>query len=205
MHYLPVKAIAAMSLNRVIGRDNKIPWHLPEDFKWFKQLTNGHFVIMGRKTFESLGRPLPNRTNIVVTRTPRRLAHDEAFRRVFGPALVGNWIPRIGRPYQLGFDRLTDRDVWLVRSLPKLIAAFEKQRPQREVFVIGGAQIYEKLLPLCTDLYLSVVQREVEGDAFFPEFEEDFEMIDVPLRQPEFEVRHYRRLPVAASAAKGSA
>ncbi|MEA2872644.1 MAG: dihydrofolate reductase [Hyphomicrobiales bacterium] len=62
------KAIAAMSLNRVIGAASKIPWHLPEDFKWFKRLTTGHFVLMGRKTFESLGRPLPNRTNIVVTR-----------------------------------------------------------------------------------------------------------------------------------------
>src|SRR5438132_11171950 len=63
-----LKAIAAMSLNRVIGSGGKIPWHLPEDFRWFKQLTTGHVVVMGRKTFESLGKPLPNRTNIVVTR-----------------------------------------------------------------------------------------------------------------------------------------
>ena len=61
-------AIAAMSLNRVIGRDNKIPWHLPEDFKWFKQLTTGHFVMMGRKTFESLPGLLPGRRHIVITR-----------------------------------------------------------------------------------------------------------------------------------------
>jgi len=191
-----------MSLNRVIGCDNRIPWHLPEDFKWFKQLTNGHFVLMGRKTFESLGRPLPNRTNIVITRTPRRLALDENFTRVFGPALVGNWVPRIGRPYQLSLDRLTERDVWLVGSVPKLLAAFAWQRPQREVFVIGGAQIYAQLLPLCTDLYLSVVQREVEGDAFFPEFEEAWELIDVPLRRAEFEVRHYRQLGGGAGEKK---
>ena len=63
-------AVAAMSLNRVIGRDNKIPWHLPEDFKWFKKLTTGHFVLMGRKTFESLGRLLPGRRHIVLTRDP---------------------------------------------------------------------------------------------------------------------------------------
>ena len=62
-----------MSLNRVIGAGNKIPWHLPEDFKWFKQMTAGHVVIMGRKTFESLGKPLPNRINIVLTRHPGRL------------------------------------------------------------------------------------------------------------------------------------
>ena len=183
-----MKAIAAMSLNRVIGRDNKIPWHLPEDFKWFKQLTTGHFILMGRKTFESLGRPLPNRTNIVLTRSPRKLARDPAF----APALVGNWTPRIGRSYQLSLEKMTVRDVWLVRSLPRLVAAFERVRPQRDLFVIGGAQVYAQTLPRCTDLYLSVVFREVAGDAHFPPFEEDFEQVAVPLRTADFEVRHYR-------------
>lgn len=189
-----MKAIAAMSLNRVIGRDNKIPWHLPEDFRWFKQLTTGHFVLMGRKTFESLGRPLPNRTNIVVTRAPTRLARDPQFRETFGPARVGHWTARIGLPYQLGFDRLTERDVWLVGSLPRLLAAFERKRPARELFLIGGAQLYAQLLPRCSDLYLSLVQREVEGDAFFPEFEHLFTLADIPLKTAEFEVLHYRRL-----------
>ena len=64
----PFKAIAAMSLNRVIGNENKIPWHLPEDFQFFKKMTTGHVIVMGRKTFESIGRPLPNRTTIVLTR-----------------------------------------------------------------------------------------------------------------------------------------
>jgi len=185
-----MKAIAAMSLNRVIGRENQIPWHLPEDFKWFKKLTTGHFVLMGRRTFESLGRPLPNRTNIVLTRAPRKLAKAP----MFAPAFVGNWTPRIGRPYQLGLDRLTERDVWLVRSLPRLVAAFEKAQPKRELFVIGGAQIYAQLLPRCTDLYLTVVFREVEGDAYFPAFEDEFTLHDVPLRTSDFEVRHFRRL-----------
>ena len=184
-----MKAIAAMSLNRVIGRDGAIPWHLPEDFKWFKQLTTGHFVLMGRKTFESLGKPLPNRTNIVLTRTPRRLAKHPSF----APAFVGNWNPRIGLPYQLGLARLSGRDVWLVRSLPKLCAAFARVKPGRELFIIGGAEIYAQTLARCTDLYLSVVFRVVEGDAFFPRFEEEFEQVDVPLRTEEFEVRHYRR------------
>ena len=80
------KAIAAMSLNRVIGAGNKIPWHLPEDFKWFKQMTTGNVVIMGRKTFESLGKPLPNRINIVLSRHPGKLQKD--FPEVFGRAWV---------------------------------------------------------------------------------------------------------------------
>jgi dihydrofolate reductase len=63
------KAIAAMSENRVIGRGNQIPWHLPEDFKWFKQTTTGHVLVMGRKTFASIGRPLPNRTTLVLSRS----------------------------------------------------------------------------------------------------------------------------------------
>src|ERR1043166_3296050 len=58
-----------MSLNRVIGRGNQIPWHLPEDFKWFKQMTTGNVIVMGRKTFESIGRPLPNRETIIVSRS----------------------------------------------------------------------------------------------------------------------------------------
>src|SRR3989442_491152 len=64
-----LKAIAAMSLNRVIGQGNKIPWHLPEDFKFFKQTTMGHILLMGRKTFESIGRPLPGRETIVLSRS----------------------------------------------------------------------------------------------------------------------------------------
>jgi dihydrofolate reductase len=190
-----MKAVAAMSLNRVIGADGAIPWHLPEDFKWFKALTTGHFVLMGRKTFESIGRPLPNRTNIVITRAPRRLARDPHF----APAFVGNWRPRLGRPFQLGLERMTARDVWFVRDLRRLIAAYELRKPQRELFIVGGAKIYTQLLPRCTDLYLTQVFREVEGDAFFPQFENEFDLADVPLRTADFEVRHYVRPVTIAS------
>src|SRR5205814_10417244 len=69
----PFKAIAAMSLNRVIGQGNKIPWHLPEDFKWFKEMTTGQVLVMGRKTFESIGKPLPNRTTIVLSRSAQNI------------------------------------------------------------------------------------------------------------------------------------
>jgi len=183
-------AVAAMSLNRVIGADGKIPWHLPEDFKWFKRLTTGHFILMGRKTFDSIGRPLPNRTNIIVTRHPRRLAREERFK----PAFIGNWRPRLARSYQLGLTQMTERDIWLVRDVDKLIEAYERVRPQRQLFVVGGAQIYRRLLPRCREILLTVVFREVEGDATFPEFESEFEQVEVPLKTPEFEVRRYRRV-----------
>ena len=150
-----MKAIAAMSLNRVIGREGRIPWHIPEDFQWFKKMTTGHVVLMGRKTFESLGKPLPNRTNVVLT---RRGEIEGAI------------------------------------TLHDLADLTESRFAPREIFVIGGAEIYAQLLPRCTDLYLSVVQCEVAGDAFFPAFEDRWELIDVPLRRAEFEVRHYRNL-----------
>jgi len=143
-----------MSLNRVIGRAGQIPWHLPEDFRWFKRTTTGHVVLMGRKTFDSLGKPLPNRTNIVVTRQGE--------------------IPG-------------------VITLPDLESLDPAVFTPLEVFVIGGAEIYTQLLPRCTDLYLSVVKQEVEGDAFFPAFEPDFEWTETLLTQPEFTVEHYRR------------
>ncbi|HEY6229381.1 MAG TPA: dihydrofolate reductase [Verrucomicrobiae bacterium] len=148
------KAIAAMSLNRVIGRGNQIPWHLPEDFKWFKRMTTGNVVVMGRKTFESIGRPLPNRETIVVSRS--------------GFAFPG---------------------VRTVTSLDEIDLANET----REVFICGGAQIYAQALSTCSDLYLTLVKNEVEGDAFFPVFEDEFERVETVSDTPEFTIFHYRR------------
>lgn len=182
-----MKAVAAMSLNRVIGHAGSIPWHLPEDFKWFKKLTTGSFVVMGRKTFFSLGRPLPNRTNVVLTRAPRQLARDPKFIAGFGHAMVGGWASKIGREFVPG-----ETEIWLVKSLPCLLAAFEREHPAREIFVIGGAQIYAQLLPLCTDLFLSVIQREVEGDAVFPLFENEFDLHATVMETADFKVLHYR-------------
>jgi dihydrofolate reductase len=151
-----VNAIVAMALNRVIGKGNKIPWHLPEDFKWFKKTTMGHPILMGRKTFESIGKPLPGRRNLVVSRT----AEIEG--------------------------------VEIVRDLERFEpAAFEEDG--KAVFVMGGAEIYRQLLPRCQKIYLTLVKREYDGDAFFPEFENDFAPDEKILETPEFEVRLYLR------------
>jgi len=147
------KAIAAMSENRVIGREGQIPWHLPEDFKWFKQLTMGHVLVMGRKTFESIGRPLPGRETIVLSRS--------------------------------GFTASG------VRTIVD-IARIDLASDPREIFICGGAEIYAQALPLCSDLYLTIVKRTVEGDAFFPPFEEAFRLHETVMERPEFEVRHYK-------------
>ncbi len=147
------KALAAMSLNRVIGAGNKIPWHLPEDFKWFKEMTTGQVIVMGRKTFESIGRALPNRETVVLSRSGFAAA---------GVRVVGS------------------------------LAEIDLAREAREVFIVGGAQVYVQALPLCSDLFLTVVQREVAGDAFFPAFEDRFELVGVVRETPEFRILHYR-------------
>ncbi len=149
-----MKAIAAMSLNRVIGAGNKIPWHLPEDFKWFKQMTTGHVIVMGRKTFQSIGRPLPNRTTVVLTRSPEPIAG--------------------------------------VQTLAEFSQLDPAAYAGREVFICGGAQVYQQALPLCSDLYLTLVNREVEGDTYFPPFEEQFELVTEVMACPQFRILHYR-------------
>ena len=148
------KAIAAMSLNRVIGAGNKIPWHLPEDFKFFKQTTMGYVLVMGRKTFESIGRPLPGRETIVLSRS--------------------------------GWSHPGTRTVASLDEIAPLAAG-------REIFICGGAEIYRQALPLCAEIYLTLVKREVEGDAFFPPFEDSFEEVSVLRDEPEFKIIHYRR------------
>ena len=152
----PFKAIAAMSLNRVIGAGNKIPWHLPEDFKWFKQMTTGHVIVMGRKTFESIGKPLPNRTTIVLTRSRGEIAGAR-----------------------------TISDLKELDSADPALAG-------REIFICGGAQVYQQALPLCSDLYLTLIKRVVEGDTFFPPFEDRFQLVQEILDRPEFKILHYR-------------
>ena len=148
------KAIAAMSLNRVIGAGNKIPWHLPEDFKFFKQTTMGHVLVMGRKTFESIGRALPGRETIMLSRS--------------------------------GWSHPGVRTVASLDEVAPLAVG-------REVFICGGAEIYRQALPLCAEIYLTLVKRELEGDAFFPPFEDSFEEVSVLRDEPEFKIIHYRR------------
>jgi len=174
-----LNAIAAMSLNRVIGAGNQIPWHLPEDFRWFKQITMGHVLVMGRKTFESIGRPLPGRDTFVLTRG------DFAYPGVQTLHDLNELLARLKNPSP---------------SLSATLSPSDGERDgvrgalgQRQVFICGGAQIYEQALPLCDELYLTLVKREVAGDAFFPPFEAQFELAAELRDTPEFSIRHYRR------------
>ncbi|MGB5809152.1 MAG: dihydrofolate reductase [Polyangiales bacterium] len=127
----PLALIVAVSRNGVIGRDGALPWHVPEDLKHFKRTTSGHAIIMGRKTFESIGRPLPSRRNIVVSTTVSAFDGCEA-----------------------------------VESLDEAIAL---ARTSDELpFVIGGARLYEEALPLVTEIHLTHIDEDIEGDTHFP-------------------------------------
>lgn len=125
--------IVAHDRNRVIGKNNQLPWHLPQDLAYFKKVTMGRPVIMGRKTHESIGRLLPGRENIVITRNKNYQAD--------GCMIIHS---------------LND-----IRQLEKKF--------QGEIFIIGGAEIFEKTLHEVDRLYITYIDEEFEGDTFFPE------------------------------------
>lgn len=136
-----ISLIAAMDKNRLIGVDNGLPWHLPADFKHFKEVTMGKPIIMGRKTFESIGRPLPGRKNIVISRS--------------------------------GFNA---EGVIVADSID---AALDEVKDSDEAMVIGGANLYQQILPLAQRMYLTQVDAECTGDAWFPEFDlEEWQIIN---------------------------
>ena len=152
-----ISIIAALTSERVIGKDNKLPWHISDDLRNFKSLTSGNTVVMGRKTFESIGRPLPNRNNVVVSSTLQ---------------------PSEG--------------IFVCRSLEDAIET--SKNFGKEIFIIGGSNIYAQSLEFADRMYLSYVKKNYEGDTFFPEFDEsDWRVVE---RQdfPEFELVVYERL-----------
>lgn len=129
-----INIIVAVAKNGVIGDKNSLLWHIREDMVHFRTLTSGHPVIMGRKTYDSIGRPLPKRTNVVITRD----------------------------------TELQIEGCKMAHSLEEAIALFD---PQEEIFIIGGAQIYAQALPLAHRIYLTVVERDYQGDTSFPEID----------------------------------
>ena len=129
--------IVAKAKNNVIGKDNKLIWHLSDDLKRFKTLTTGHTIIMGRKTFESLGRVLPNRKHIVFTQNPD--------------------------------FKVNDQNVEIVHSMLQIQEYIENEE---EAFVIGGAVIYNLLMPYVKKMYVTEIDKEFSGDTFFPKIDD---------------------------------
>lgn len=149
--------IVAMGHGQVIGKENKLPWHISEDLKHFKRTTTGHTVIMGRKTHESIGKALPKRRNIVVTRQE-------------------------GAVFE-GCDTAHSLDEAL------RLARQDDELP----FVIGGSSLFSEALPHTTHLYLTEIERDYEGDVFFPEFKRS-EFDEIERRDGETEGVTFRVL-----------
>jgi dihydrofolate reductase len=140
-HAMILTIIAAMAENRVIGRDNKMPWDLPSDRRRFHAITRGHPVILGRKTFESIGRPLSARTNIVLTRRS-----DFAC-----PGCI---------------------------VVHDLASAFVACEGADEVFICGGEEIFRQTISLVDRIYLTIIHRSINGDAFFPAIPDNFKEVE---------------------------
>ena len=158
-----ISMIAAMTADRVLGKDNQIPWHVSHDQKNFKKVTTGHVVIMGRNTFDSMGRPLPKRRNIVVSRTMVPGERVEVYRDI--------------------------------------ATALEKAGVGgADIFIIGGAQIYEQCMPYADTMHLSYIKGDYEGDTFFPVFDESEWKVVEEEEFPEYTYRVYRRISLATSA-----
>ena len=153
-----LKAIVAISENSVIGKNGDLPWRISEDLKWFKKITLGHTLLMGRKTWESLPGALPKRENWVLSST---IQPNNSKIRVF-------------KKIQDALDAAKDRSL----------------------FIIGGGELYRQTLPLCDELYVSEVHRIIEnGDAFFPQFKNEFQVIEKLFESPEFTLNRWIRKP----------
>jgi len=149
--------VVAADEQNVIGKDNRLPWHLPGDLKYFKNLTWGMPILMGRKTFESIGKPLPGRQSIVMTRS-NAWAHP---------------------------------GVTVVHSFAGAVAAAEALSV-KEIFVIGGAEIFREALPQANRLYLTRIHRLYEGDTWFPELGPEWQLTREKLVEAEGETPAHR-------------
>ncbi|HVP11176.1 MAG TPA: dihydrofolate reductase [Phycisphaerae bacterium] len=172
--------IVAMTRKRVIGKAGRIPWHDSEDLKHFKQVTTGHAVIMGRKTFESVGKVLPGRRNIVVTRR----ANADAGAGFAAQAESGVLPSAAGPPAPLDFVHSLDEALDLCR-----------RRNEEKAFIIGGGQIYALALPVADEMIVTWIDRDdITGDTLFPEWDAHQWVETTPLAHAFPRAITYRRV-----------
>ena len=140
-----ISIIVAVAANNAIGRGNRLLWHLSQDLKYFKEVTTGHPVVMGRKTYESIGRPLPGRRNIVLTRSVKLES------------------VQIKNPATTTLEAISGIEEFLKLA---------QEAPQEEFFIVGGGELYRTMLPYADKLYITHIEATVEdADTFFPQIE----------------------------------
>jgi len=151
-----INLIVAFDKNRVIGKGNSLPWHFSEDLKLFKRITTGNIILMGRKTYQSIGRPLPNRKNVVISQNK---------------------------------DFKVAEGIELYSSLEEPLNKYRDEN----LFIIGGATIYEQTLNLVDRLHISHIKGEYSGDTFFPKI--SYENWEICLEEDykDFTYRVYKR------------
>ena len=162
-----IGAIVAIAENGVIGNGLEIPWHISEDFKHFKRTTTGGIIVMGRRTWESLGsKPLPNRENVVITSSPEKILQQTQ-------------------------EKGVAENVRAYSSLDYAIETYKND--ERNLWIIGGAKLYESALDKCDEMLVSHVKMSPQGDIFFPPFQDKFEKSETILTHSEFDVVKYIR------------
>lgn len=192
--------LAAVAANGVIGRAGGLPWHIPADLRYFKRLTVGHTLIMGRRTWDSVGRPLPGRCTVVLTR-------QAGWQPAGGP-----WPASTGAVEVVAtLDAALARAAVLERAALERAAARESTAPAGaaepapgiggeadcEIFVVGGAEIYREALPVADRLYLTRIEEDFAGDTHFPAFDpERWRRLACDRREPEASVPYAYRFEV---------
>lgn len=183
-----ISAIAAIGENRELGKDNKLLWRIPEDLKRFKELTLGHPIIMGRKTFDSLGRlnGLPDRYNIIISRNNSFHKKGE-FPNCFFVTSLDSALQEA--------ETIVKKYFTQIKVTPKIRASLRRQQNKDasmsqnngEIFIIGGGQIYKQAMPYIDRLYLTIVHNSFDADTFFPEYAEFTKVIE----EEDHESREY--------------
>jgi dihydrofolate reductase len=157
-----ISLVASMSKDRVIGVDNKLPWHIPSELKYFKSITQHKPVIMGRSTFESIGRPLPNRVNIVLTKN-NKLSLDNV--------ITCNNLEEAIEIAKKNIDKYNNYN--------------------DEICIIGGASIYAQSIDLANKMYISIIKGDYIGDTYFPEFNQADWKLDNQMEYAEYTTAVY--------------
>jgi dihydrofolate reductase len=151
---MSIKLICAISKNNVIGNKNELPWNISEDLKRFKELTSENIIVMGRKTFESIGRPLPNRKNIVLSNN----------------------------------KNLKIENVEVFNSANDVLSFYKTFSENKDLFIIGGNFIYKLFLEYCDHLHITFIDKNYEGDAFFPSLDwKEWKLLDEEMSYDEVE------------------
>jgi dihydrofolate reductase len=165
IHNSKLSLIVAIDKNGGIGKNGKMPWNIPDDLARFRKITSGHPIVMGRKTYESIGRPLPGRTNIIITRDLGFKIND--LRKGEDFVIVSSLKEAIEVASSMYYLLSKNKDK---KNIPIHDTKYKLHTTENEIFVIGGGQIFEQAISIADKLYLTIVKGNFDADTFFPDY-----------------------------------